>query len=54
MRRAIRSSSEVAGLNCDKTLKLNEGHAHGLLNDVDKQVVMADIQGWMNAHLCAA
>jgi alpha-beta hydrolase superfamily lysophospholipase len=38
----------------DKTLKLYEGHAHDLLNDLDRQVVMADIQGWMNAHLPAA
>ena len=28
----------------DKTLKLYEGHFHDLLNDVDKEVVMADIQ----------
>jgi alpha-beta hydrolase superfamily lysophospholipase len=38
----------------DKTLKLYEGHAHDLLNDVDRQVVMADIEGWVNAHLSAA
>lgn len=38
----------------DKTLKLYEGHAHDLLNDLDRQIVMADIQGWMNAHLSAA
>lgn len=38
----------------DKTLKLYEGHAHDLLNDLDRQVVMADIQGWMNTHLPAA
>lgn len=37
----------------DKTLKLYEGHAHDLLNDLDRQIVMADIQGWMNAHLSA-
>jgi alpha-beta hydrolase superfamily lysophospholipase len=37
----------------DKTLKLYEGHAHDLLNDLDRQVVMADIQGWMKAHLPA-
>jgi alpha-beta hydrolase superfamily lysophospholipase len=35
----------------DKTLKLYEGHAHDLLNDVDKEVVMADIKGWINARL---
>ena len=35
----------------DKTLKLYDGHAHDLLNDVDKETVMADITGWINAHL---
>jgi alpha-beta hydrolase superfamily lysophospholipase len=44
---------ETAG-STDKTLKLYEGHAHDLLNDLDRQVVMGDIQGWMNAHLAAA
>jgi len=44
---------DTAG-SSDKTLKIYEGHAHDLLNDVDKQVVMADIKGWMNAHLSAA
>lgn len=38
----------------DKTLKLYQGHAHDLLNDLDRQVVMADIQGWVSAHLAAA
>ena len=41
---------DTAG-SADKTLKLYEGHAHDLLNDVDKEVVMADIQGWIEAHL---
>jgi alpha-beta hydrolase superfamily lysophospholipase len=35
----------------DKTLKLYEGHFHDLLNDVDKEVVMADIKGWIDARL---
>jgi len=35
----------------DKTLKLYEGHFHDLLNDVDKEVVMADIQAWIDARL---
>lgn len=35
----------------DKTLKLYEGFAHDLLNDVDKEVVLADIQKWIDAHL---
>jgi acylglycerol lipase len=38
----------------DKTLKLYEGHAHDLLNDVDKEVVMADIQRWIDARVPAA
>lgn len=38
----------------DKTLKLYEGHFHDLLNDIDKEVVMADIQGWLDAHIAAA
>jgi acylglycerol lipase len=38
----------------DKTLKLYEGHFHDLLNDVDKEVVMADTQRWIDKHLPAA
>ncbi|QJR37489.1 alpha/beta hydrolase [Gemmatimonas groenlandica] len=34
----------------DKTLKLYEGHFHDLLNDVDKELVMADITGWIVAR----
>src|SRR4030095_10154982 len=34
----------------DKTLKLYEGHYHDLLNDVDKEKVMADIQEWVIEH----
>ena len=34
-----------------KTLKLYEGHYHDLLNDLDKEVVMADILSWVNARL---
>jgi acylglycerol lipase len=37
----------------DKTLKLYEGHFHDLLNDVDKEVVMADIKNWVAAHVGA-
>lgn len=44
---------EKAG-STDKTLKLYEGHFHDLLNDVDKEVVMADIQQWINARIPAA
>ena len=35
----------------DKTLKLYEGHVHDLLNDVGKEIVMKDIEGWIDAHL---
>ena len=35
----------------DKTLKLYEGHAHDLLNDVGREQVMGDITGWISAHL---
>jgi alpha-beta hydrolase superfamily lysophospholipase len=35
----------------DKTLKLYEGHYHDLLNDIDKEVVMADINNWIDARV---
>jgi acylglycerol lipase len=38
----------------DKTLKLYEGHYHDLLNDIDKEVVMADIVQWIDARIPAA
>ena len=41
---------DTAG-STDKTLKLYEGHFHDLLNDIDKDVVMADIKAWIGAHL---
>lgn len=37
----------------DKTLKLYEGGFHDLLNDSDKQRVMADIQSWIDGRLPA-
>ena len=43
---------DMAG-SADKTLKLYEGSFHDLLNDLDKEVVMADIKGWINARLPA-
>jgi alpha-beta hydrolase superfamily lysophospholipase len=35
----------------DKTLKLYEGHYHDPLNDLGREQVMADIKGWISAHL---
>lgn len=35
----------------DKTLKLYEGHYHDLLNDLDRDIVMADILAWIDARL---
>jgi alpha-beta hydrolase superfamily lysophospholipase len=37
----------------DKTLRLYEGHFHDLLNDLGKDVVMADIEKWIDVHLAA-
>lgn len=34
----------------DKTLKLYDGHFHDMLNDVGKEVVMADIRNWIAAR----
>ncbi len=41
---------ERAG-STDKTLKLYDGHYHDLLNDLDKEKVMADINDWVAARL---
>ena len=43
---------DTAG-SADKTLKLYEGAFHDLLNDTDKDTVMADITQWIGAHLKA-
>jgi alpha-beta hydrolase superfamily lysophospholipase len=43
---------EQAG-SSDKTLKLYEGHFHDLLNDTDKEIVMADIQNWIDERIPA-
>jgi acylglycerol lipase len=37
----------------DKTLKLYEGHYHDLLHDLDKERVLDDITGWINARVRA-
>jgi acylglycerol lipase len=44
---------ELAGAK-DKTLKLYEGHYHDLLNDIDKEIVMADIQQWIDQRIPVA
>lgn len=41
---------DTAG-SADKTLKLYDGHVHDLLSDVGRETVMADITGWIDAHL---
>ena len=41
---------DTAG-STDKTLKLYEGHAHDLLNDVGKESVLADIRAWIGARI---
>ena len=43
---------DLAG-SADKTLKLYEGGFHDLLNDLDKSVVMQDIQDWIDGRLAA-
>lgn len=35
----------------DKTIKLYEGAYHDLLNDTDKEIVMKDIQNWIDEHI---
>ena len=45
-----RQFHDTAG-SADKTLKLYDGHVHDLLSDVGKETVMADITGWIDAHL---
>ncbi|HUD40543.1 MAG TPA: lysophospholipase [Dokdonella sp.] len=41
---------ETAG-SADKTLRLYDGHAHDLLNDLGKDGVMADIVSWIETRL---
>lgn len=40
-----------AARSADKTLKLYDGAYHDLLNDTDRVSVMADVVGWLEAHL---
>jgi acylglycerol lipase len=44
---------ETAG-SSDKELKLYEGHAHDLLNDIGKDEVIADIRHWIRTRLPGA
>jgi acylglycerol lipase len=44
-----RAFHDAAGSK-DKTLKLYEGHFHDLLNDLDREPVMADIAEWLAAR----
>jgi acylglycerol lipase len=44
---------DMAG-STDKTLKLYQGHFHDLLADIDKEVVLADIERWIDEHIPAA
>lgn len=37
--------------SADKTLKLYDGHAHDLLNDLGREQVMADVRQWLAGHL---
>jgi acylglycerol lipase len=37
----------------DKTLKLYEGYFHDPLNDIGKEMVIADIKSWLEKHLPA-
>ena len=37
--------------SADKTIKLYEGHYHDLLNDVDKEIVIADILQWLTKQM---
>lgn len=41
----------AAAGSADKSLKMYEGHAHDLLNDVGKETVLADVTQWIAARL---
>jgi alpha-beta hydrolase superfamily lysophospholipase len=44
---------DMAG-SADKMLKLYEGHYHDLLNDIGKELVLSDIQRWIDKHISTA
>jgi acylglycerol lipase len=44
----------AAAGSADKTLKMYEGHAHDLLNDVGRETVLADVTQWIAARLPTA
>lgn len=50
MPRGSERFGERAG-SSDKTLKLYQDHAHDLLNDVGKEIVMADVLEWILARI---
>ncbi|WP_437504234.1 hypothetical protein [Sorangium sp. So ce1099] len=35
----------------DRTLKLYEGRYHDLLNDIGKEIVLADIVAWISTRI---
>ena len=35
----------------DKTLKIYEGYYHEIYNDIGKEVPLADVQAWLEAHI---
>ena len=44
---------DTAG-SLDKTLKLYDGHFHDLLNDLGREGVMSDMQGWIDRRVAGA
>src|SRR4051812_22829165 len=51
--RRTRTISQSRRGSSDKTLKLYQGHFHDLLNDLDREIVLADIMSWIDARLPA-
>ncbi|HEY9226458.1 MAG TPA: lysophospholipase [Gemmatimonadaceae bacterium] len=44
----------AAAGSSDKTIKLYDGGYHDLLNDTDREVVLGDIAGWIDARIAKA